>query len=83
MGKRMKRGLFRTADGYLINADINGAMNIVRRYLKSKQKEDISPRLCRAASTGHVRVLERIWAKPGKEKVTRQKQAPSSIGWSR
>ena len=28
MGKRVKRGLFRTAKGHLINADINGAMNI-------------------------------------------------------
>ena len=83
MGKRIKRGLFRTAKGHLINADINGAMNIIRRYLKSKQKADISPRLCRAASTGHVRVLERTWAKPGKARVTRQKQAPSSIGWNR
>lgn len=83
MGKRIRRGLFRTAKGYLINADINGAMNIVRRYLKSKQKADISPRLCRAASTGHVRVLERTWAKPGNRQVTRQNKAPSSIGWSR
>ena len=83
MGKRIRRGLFRTAKGHLINADINGAMNIIRRYLKSKQKADISPRLCRAASTGHVRVLERAWAKPGNRQVTRQNKAPSSTGWSR
>jgi len=30
-GKRIKRGLFKTKDGYLINADINGAFNILRK----------------------------------------------------
>jgi len=33
-GKRVKRGLYRTKDGHLINADCNGALNIGR---KSKQ----------------------------------------------
>ncbi|HLZ81802.1 MAG TPA: transposase [Ktedonobacteraceae bacterium] len=30
-GKRIKRGLYRAADGRLINADINGASNIIRK----------------------------------------------------
>ena len=30
-GKRIKRGLFKSKDGYLINADINGAFNILRK----------------------------------------------------
>jgi putative transposase len=30
-GKRIKRGLYRASDGRLINADINGASNIVRK----------------------------------------------------
>ncbi len=30
-GKRIKRGLFKTKEGYLINADINGAFNILRK----------------------------------------------------
>lgn len=30
-GKRIKRGLFRSADGSLINADCNGASNILRK----------------------------------------------------
>ncbi|MFL5588966.1 MAG: RNA-guided endonuclease InsQ/TnpB family protein [Ktedonobacteraceae bacterium] len=30
-GKRMKRGLFRAADGRLINADVNGSYNIIRK----------------------------------------------------
>lgn len=31
MGKRIKRGLFRSATGVLINADVNGAINILRK----------------------------------------------------
>ena len=30
-GKRIKRGLYRASDGRLINADINGAGNIIRK----------------------------------------------------
>lgn len=30
-GKRVKRGLYRTADGHLVNADINGAANTLRK----------------------------------------------------
>jgi len=37
-GKRVKRGLFQSSIGKLINADINGAINILRKKLnKSKQ----------------------------------------------
>ena len=31
LGTRVKRGLFRTAKGILINADVQGAMNIIRK----------------------------------------------------
>lgn len=30
-GKRVRRGLYRTADGRLLNADVNGALNILRK----------------------------------------------------
>lgn len=30
-GKRIKRGLYQTKDGYLFNADCNGALNILRK----------------------------------------------------
>ena len=30
-GKRVKRGLYQTKDGYLLNADCNGALNILRK----------------------------------------------------
>lgn len=32
-GKRISRGLFSSAIGKLINADLNGAINIMRKYL--------------------------------------------------
>jgi putative transposase len=32
-GKRIKRGLFRARDGRCINADINGACNIMRKVV--------------------------------------------------
>lgn len=32
-GKRLKRGLFETSNGVLINADVNGSLNIGRKYL--------------------------------------------------
>jgi putative transposase len=32
-GKRIKRGLFRTSDGRLMNADVNGAYNIMRKVI--------------------------------------------------
>lgn len=37
-GKRVKRGLFKTSNNTLINADSNGALNILRKYLESKGK---------------------------------------------
>ena len=32
-GKRIKRGLYKTKDGILINADVNGASNILRKAI--------------------------------------------------
>ena len=32
-GKRIKRGLFRSYDGRLINADLNGALNILKKEI--------------------------------------------------
>lgn len=40
-GKRIHRGLFRTHEGKLINADVNGSLNILRRYLKVVRNTDI------------------------------------------
>jgi putative transposase len=34
MGKRTKRGLYKSSTGTKINADLNGAINIMRKYMK-------------------------------------------------
>ena len=36
-GRRIKRGLFKSKTGKLINADVNGAINIMRKYCKTKK----------------------------------------------
>ena len=42
-GKRIKRGLYKTKDNLLINADINGSLNIMRKYLNEVCDGIISP----------------------------------------
>jgi putative transposase len=45
LGKRIKRGLFRTENKVMINADVNGACNIIRKYvnkIKGKSGSDLS-----------------------------------------
>ena len=41
LGERIKRGLFRSSVGLLLNADVNGAINIMRKYLL-KNKSDLN-----------------------------------------
>ena len=36
--RRITRGLFKTNNGMLINADVNGALNILRKYIKGIPK---------------------------------------------
>ena len=40
-GKRVKRGLYKTAEGKLFNADVNGSYNILRKFLKAVKNTDI------------------------------------------
>ena len=40
-GKRIKRGLYRTKTCQLINADANGALNILRKYLGLSKAKDL------------------------------------------
>ena len=42
-GKRIKRGLYKTSNGLVVNADINGSLNIMRKYLNEVCDEIISP----------------------------------------
>ena len=57
-GKRIKRGLYRSSAGLLINADVNGAANIIR---KSKVAIDsILERVGRGLLTNPLRI--KLWA---------------------
>ena len=53
-GKRIKRGLYRFANGRTVNADINGASNILR---KSKQNFNYE-RLCKGLLASPLRIRE-------------------------
>ena len=39
-GKRIKRGLYKNQDNTLINADVNGSYNIMRKYLTLQEAWD-------------------------------------------
>jgi IS605 OrfB family transposase len=52
LGKRVKRGLYQSSIGKLINADINGAINILRKYIKTKSKQNFL--IQRILSSGQV-----------------------------
>jgi putative transposase len=41
VGKRVKRGLFRSASGQMINADVNGSYNIMRRAVPSVVEQGV------------------------------------------
>jgi len=41
LGNRIKRGLFRTATGTLINADVNGALQIIRKVFPKAKADGI------------------------------------------
>ncbi|MBR6516912.1 MAG: transposase [Bacilli bacterium] len=47
-GKRLHRGLYRSSEGFCLNADINGSINIFRKYLVTCNKDCISQDLIRA-----------------------------------
>lgn len=49
-GKRIHRGLYRSADGKVLNADINGSVNILKKYLISSKSNVVF-------TTDDVRVL--------------------------
>jgi len=42
-GKRKYRGLYITKSGLKINSDINGSLNIMKKYLKCNSDELITP----------------------------------------
>lgn len=45
-GKRVKRGLYRSANGQTVNADLNGAANILRKALSKTDLSRVNQALC-------------------------------------
>lgn len=66
LGRRVKRGLFRTATFGYINADCNGAANILRK-VKGKLGLDLSG-LTRGVLTAPIRI--RLWSCPMQESAS-------------
>ena len=65
-GKRIHRGLYRASDGSGLNADINGSINILKKYLKERKSNVVF-------TTDDVRVLlnapcERLYVFPKSHK---------------
>ena len=56
-GKRINRELFRTKNGLIINADINGAYNILKKYMQKNAtwNEQLSQTLVQVCSVPSVR----------------------------
>ncbi|MCC3412910.1 MAG: transposase [Microcoleus sp. PH2017_15_JOR_U_A] len=62
-GKRIKRGLYRSANGRIVNADLNGAANILKKKKKVASKLGIDlNQLGRRSLTTVARV--RLWVLP-------------------
>ena len=62
-GSRIKRGLYKTSDGTLINSDINGSLNILKKALLSyntSKADDCKQTLNNLCIVGHVDVPVRI-----------------------
>lgn len=55
-GRRVKRGLYKTSTGKFVNADVNGAFNILKKFLLKKEawNEEISSDLVEVCSTPSV-----------------------------
>ena len=41
VGKRIKRGLYKASDGRLINADVNGVLNILKKVIGKFEYDSI------------------------------------------
>ena len=59
-GTRIKRGLYRTYSGRLINADINGSLNILKKALSTSKADDYKSIISNLCIVGHVDVPKRI-----------------------
>jgi len=59
-GKRVKRGLFKSGSGKVINADVNGALNILRKVSDESEKIISSGRVYRPVSCQVVKLESKL-----------------------
>ena len=62
-GKRVHRGLFRTKDGTLVNADLNGAANIIRKRIPEVMTDERFDGLARALRQSPPRIRYSVGGK--------------------
>jgi len=48
-GIRVKRGLYKSKNGILINSDMNGALNILKKYLLNEEYKQLNKNKCKVA----------------------------------
>lgn len=46
LGNRIKRGVFKTRNGHLINADLNGALNVLRKEIPNAFEKRYGIEVC-------------------------------------
>ena len=68
-GKRVKRGLFRTASNHHINADCNGSANIIRKAKVSKKSSLVRGMSLDGLSMGSLIAPQRIKIWSAKKKL--------------
>ena len=56
MGRRVKRGLFVSSDGIKINADLNGALNILRKVAPDKGQKVVQSLRCRGQAIWPLKI---------------------------
>ena len=64
-GKRVQRGLYRTGDGTLVNADLNGAANIIRKCYPEVADDVRFDGLSKALRSFPIRIRFRTLVKKG------------------
>jgi putative transposase len=70
-GKRVKRGLYKSSDGTLLNADANGAYNILRKTDSEFSFSQLAIQVgARVKEWLHPTVRIRFWLQKEESKVT-------------
>ena len=72
-GKRVKRGLFESKTGKLINADLNGAINIMRKHMKNINKKFTEIKGKHLCNPENINIMKEYDKKHKKKGITKTK----------